>query len=34
MKDLQLIKSERFGEMEADIYSNGDDIRRSYGTGC
>lgn len=26
MNDLQLIKSERFGEIEADIYSNGDDM--------
>lgn len=26
MKNLQLVKSERFGEIEADIYSNGDDM--------
>lgn len=26
MNDLQLIKSEHFGEIEADIYSNGDDV--------
>lgn len=26
MNDLQLIKSERFGEIEADIYSNGNDM--------
>lgn len=31
MKDLQLIKSERFGEMEADIYSNGDDMFMTIG---
>lgn len=26
MTNLQLIKSERFGEIEADIYSNGNDM--------
>lgn len=26
MNDLQLIRSEHFGEIEADIYSNGNDI--------
>lgn len=26
MNDLQLIKSEHFGEIEADIYTNGDDM--------